>query len=294
MSGPNPSLLAVYRVSLRLYPSRLRMRYRGEMLQSVRDAYAERRESVPSFWLRLYVDLLTSSLKEQLFMVRDEVTARPIFFHALTLGLILTLMGGSAAVTFQQLLRRGADQPQIQMADDYAAELASGQRPSDVIPLPTAILPTPPIVVRREDGSKAQLWTCCSIRTTTGVDIGRSLQPFAVVYDDSGNPIVSNGHLDQAILTPPPGVFSYLRSHAIDKFTWQPRRGVRIAAVARRVDGPHPAFVLVGRSLSIVEEQESLLRSATFIGWFVLVALLIAGAALLNRFQSSNLRSRSV
>ena len=153
-------------------------------------------------------------------MLRDQAVARPVFFHAVILGLILTVMGGSAAVAFQQLLRRGADEPQIQMADDYAAGLASGQRPSDVIPLPMAIIPTPPIVARREDGSQAQLWTCCSIRMTGGVDIDRSLQPFALVYDDSGNLIFSNGHLDQAIPTPPRGVFNYLRSHSIDKFTW--------------------------------------------------------------------------
>jgi hypothetical protein len=101
--------------------------------------------------------------------------------------------------------------------------------------------------------------------------------------------MLSNGFLDQAIPTPPRGVFNYLRSHAIDKFTWQPRRGVRIATVARRIDGPHPGFVLVGRSLTLVENQEGLLYHATFIGWFVLVGLLCAGAALLSRVQSSAL-----
>jgi hypothetical protein len=291
MSRPNPSLLAFYRLLLRLYPHRLRLRYQEEMLQSVRDACAERRETPPRLWLRLFTDLLTSSLKEHLLMVRDQAVARPVFFHALILGLILTVMGGSAAVAFQQLLRRGADEPQIQMAEDYAAGLASGQRPSDVIPLPMAIIPTPPIVARREDGSQAQLWTCCSIRMTGGVDIDRSLQPFALVYDESGSPIFSNGFLDQAIPAPPHGVFDYLRSHATDKFTWQPRHGVRIAAVARRIDGPHPGFVLVGRSLALVEDQEGLLYHATFIGWFVLVGLLCAGAALLSRVQSSTLTS---
>jgi hypothetical protein len=64
---------------------------------------------------------------------------------------------------------------------------------------------------------------------------------------------------------------------------------VRIATVARRIDGPHPGFVLVGRSLTLVENQEGLLYHATFIGWFVLVALLFAGAALLSRVQSSTL-----
>ncbi|MFL6464517.1 MAG: hypothetical protein ACJ73N_08945 [Bryobacteraceae bacterium] len=37
------------------------------------------------------------------------------------------------------------------------------------------------------------------------------------------------GYLDQAVPVPPPGVFDYLRSHGSNKFTWQPRRDVRIA-----------------------------------------------------------------
>jgi hypothetical protein len=285
MRRPNPFLFALYRLLLRFYPSRLRLRYQDEMLQSVRDACAERRGRAPRFWLRLFADLLTSSIKEHLLMIRDQAVARPVFFHALILGLILTMMGGAAAVAFQQLLRRGADEPQIQMADDYAAGLASGQMPSDVIPRPSAIVLTPQVVERGgQDRSIDPL-----IQVVGGVDIGRSLQPFAVVYDDSGKPIFFNGVLDEAVPTPPQGVFNYLRSHSRDKFTWQPRRGVRIAAVARRVDGPHPGFVLVGRSLTLVEEQEGLLYHATFIGWFVLVGLLIAGAALLSRVQSSAL-----
>lgn len=282
MRRPDPFLFALYRLLLRLYPLRLRLRYQDEMLQSVRDACAERNGTAPRFWLRLFTDLLTSSTREHLLMIRDQAVARPVFFHALMLGLILTVLGGSAAVAFQQLLRRGADEPQIQLADEYAAGLASGQRPADVIPAPVVLALTPQVDWRGGDEVRTN-----QVQVARGVDIDRSLQPFAVVYDDGGEPILSNGVLDQTVPTPPHGVFNYLRSHAVDKFTWQPRRGVRIAAVARRFDGPHPGFIIVGRSLTLVEEQEELLRRATFIGWFVLVGLLFAGAALLSRIQSS-------
>jgi hypothetical protein len=282
MSRPNPFLFALYRLLLRLYPLRLRMRYQDEMLQSVRDACAERNGTATRFWLRLFADLLISSIKEHLIMIRDQAVARPVFFHALILGLILTVLGGSAAVAFQQLLRRGADEPQIQMADEYAAGLASGRRPADVIPAPIVLALTPQVDWRGGDEVRTN-----QVQVARGVDIGRSLQPFAVIYDDSGNPIASNGFLDQAVPTPPGGVFNYLRNHAVDRFTWMPSRGVRIAAIAQRVEGPHPGFVIVGRSLTLVEEQEELLRRATFIGWFVLVGLLFAGAALLSRVQSS-------
>jgi hypothetical protein len=261
MSGPNPTVLAIYRLCLQLYPRRLRLRYEDEMLQSVRDAHADRSKGALRFWLGLFADLIRSSLQEQLLMMREQLLARPIFFHTLALGLILTLMGGSAAVTFQQLLRRGADQPQIQMAEDYAARMAAGQDPAEVLP-------------------------------AGDVDLGRSLEPFAVAYDGDGSPVRANGRIDDRMPTPPAGVFSYLRTHSSDKFTWQPRPGIRIAAVARRIDGPHPAFVLVGRSLRFTEQQEGLLYHAAFIGWFVVVGLLIAGAALLHFSRSSALPSQ--
>ena len=187
-------------------------------------------------------------------MIRDQAIGRPIFFHALTLGLILTVWGAAASLTFQQMLRRGVNQPQIQMAASYAAAIAAGGKPDIVIP-------------------------------PNNVNLEQSLEPFAIFYDDQGAPITSNAHLNQVIPIPPPGVFLYLRSHATDTVTWQPQPTVRIAAVIHRVSGPNPGFLLAGRSLSMVEEQESLFWRMVFLGWFLLVFLLVAGAALLNRFQ---------
>jgi hypothetical protein len=251
MTRPNPLLFALYRNALQLYPSRLRLLYQDQMLQTVRDAHAERSRNAPLFWLNLFTDLFQSCIEEHTFMIRNQVIARPIFFHAVILGLILTLMGGAAAATFQGLLRNGADQPQIQMADTYASEIASGAQPERVIP-------------------------------PGDVDLQQGLEPFAIFYNDQGVPVSANGHLNQAIPTPPPGVFAYVRVHGSDRISWQPQRDVRIAAILRRVNGPNPGFVLAGRSLRVVEEQVTLFFRMVFIGWFVLVVLLIAGGIFLN------------
>jgi hypothetical protein len=248
---PDPFLLALYRSSLRLYPWRLRLLYQDQLLQTARDAHADSNSSL-CFWSSLFADLLKSAVKEHVLMIREQVLARPIFFHALIIGLVLTLMGGSAALTFQQMLRRGANQPQIQMAASYAAEIASGVKPEQAIP-------------------------------RNNIDLERSLEPFAIFYNDQGMPTTSNGHLNQSIPSPPRGVFNYLRSHDTDTVTWQPQPNVRIAAVMRRVSGPTPGFILAGRSLRMVEEQESLFWRMVFLGWFLLVFLLVAGAALLSR-----------
>lgn len=255
MSRPSPILFALYRHALRLYPPRMRLLYQDQMLQTVRDAHAERQHRPFLFWAQLFTDLCISAVKEHILMTRDRAMRRPIFFHALTLGVILTLWGFAAAITMQQFLRRGADQPQIQMAKNYASQIVQGEQLEDVLP-------------------------------PVHIDIARSLEPFAIYYNDQGEPVGATGHLDQSVPAPPAGVFSHIHTHPVDNFTWQPRPGLRIAAVAFHVNGPNPGFILVGRSLALVQQQEDLLRRGAFITWFVLMALLALGALFLNRAQA--------
>jgi hypothetical protein len=254
MKAPSPLLLAVYRNSLRLYPPHLRLRYYDQLLQTARDAHADRHTLALFFWLHLFADLLISSAKENLLMIREQVLARPIFFHALTLGLLFTMLGGAASAVFQGMLRHGANQPQAQMAAFYASKIASGVNPDEAIP-------------------------------RNNVDIERSLEPFVIFYNDQGAPNTATGYLNQAIPTLPPGVFHYLRTHSTDTVTWQPQSNVRIAAVIHRITGPNPGFLLTGRSLRVVEEQEDLFWKMAFSGWFIVVLLLAAGAALLTHVQ---------
>jgi hypothetical protein len=254
MKAPSPLLLSLYGTALHLYPSRLRREYKDQMLQVLCDAYTDNRSGPAIFWLCIFADLLQSSAKEHLLMIRQQILSRPIFFHALILGFILTLCGGAASATFQQMLRRGANQPQAQMADSYASEIASGIKPNEVIP-------------------------------RNYIDLERSLEPFVIFYNDQATPTTSTGYLNHTIPTPPPGVFKYLRTHKSDTVTWQSQPNVRIAAVIQRISGPTPGFLLAGRSLRLVEEQENLFWRMAFIGWLILVFLLIAGAALLNRIQ---------
>ncbi|HJX85476.1 MAG TPA: hypothetical protein VJ723_14145, partial [Candidatus Angelobacter sp.] len=73
--------------------------------------------------------------------------------------------------------------------------------------------------------------------------------------------------------------------HGSENITWRPRPGVRIASVVTRVTGKSPGFLLAGRSLRLVEQQTSLLRRMVIGGWVLVMALLIGGAALMNRAQ---------
>jgi len=249
-----PPMLWLYRGALVIYPSRLRYAYREQMLQTLRDAYRDRNIRAVHFWFRVYKDLVQSSLTERFKMVRDFVFKAPIAFHTVTLALVLTVLGAAAAITMQQMLRRGANQPQIDMAQWYAGEIGAGENPGNVIP-------------------------------PGYVDLERSLQPFVIFYDEQGKPGPGTGYIEQRVPVPPSGVFDFVRIHGSENVTWQPRPGARIATVVRRVNSKTPGFILAGRSLGPVEYQERLLWRMVMVGWVIVMTLLLGGASLLNRAQ---------
>jgi hypothetical protein len=149
-------------------------------------------------------------------------------------------------------LRIGANDPQIQLAEDAAAALAQGKPPSDLVPAAT-------------------------------VDIASSLSPHLTVFDEQSHPLQSSARLGGSIPTPPAGVFAYARSHADNRFTWEPRPGVRIAAVVKYHGGPKPGFVLAGRSLREVERQEDQLTSVVALAWVLTLGVTLATALLMGR-----------
>ncbi len=102
-------------------------------------------------------------------------------------------------------------------------------------------------------------------------------------YDDAGTPVRANGYLNPTLIIPLVGVFNYLPSHGAYAITWQAEPGVRIASEMRRVTGANSGFVLAGRSLRVVKQQESLFWWIAFGAWFVVITLLIVGAILLSR-----------
>ena len=134
MKGPHPLAFWMYRCALVIYPLRLRFAYREQMLRTLRDAYQDRGVGALRFWLRAYSDLLRSSFTERFYMLRDHVFRQPLVFHTLALLGILTLLGGGASLTIDQMMRRGANQPQIDMVEWYAGEIAAGEDPANVIP----------------------------------------------------------------------------------------------------------------------------------------------------------------
>jgi hypothetical protein len=137
----------------------------------------------------------------------------------LPLAIVTTGLCGLVYLTVQQSLRIGANDPQIQMAEDAASALNSGSSVDTIIP-------------------------------TNKVDIASSLAPFIIVFDDSGKVVASTATLHGSVPAYPAGVLEYSRQHGEDHVTWQPEADVRLATVVVRFD---KGFVMAGRSLREVE-----------------------------------------
>jgi hypothetical protein len=158
----------------------------------------------------------------------------------LPLAVGITILAGLAYGLDQQNLRQGADDPQTQLAEDAAARLGAGASVDSVV-----------------------------VRTGTPVDIARSLAPFVIVYDSNDRPLASTAVLDGAVPIPPQGVTASARDHE-DHVTWQPRAGVRIAAVLVAYRG---GAVLAGRSLRVVEQREDDALGVAVAGWLAALVL---------------------
>ena len=245
-----------YTRALRLYPAAFRAAYEAPMRQSFRDALADG-DVERGALLRLAIrDLAVSLWREHMAMTRETFGRPALVFNALVLAGIATVAGLALYAIPQQVLRQGADDPQIQMATDLAARLdyygvSDGLRQGALL----------------KDGSV--------------VDMARSLSPFLIVYDDQGRPLGSTAQLGGQTPTPPAGVFDYVRTHGEERVSWQPvlgsTRGVRIAAVVERVGGAQPGFVLAGRSLLEVEKREQQVEHMAGLAWLGMLGLIVVG-----------------
>ena len=247
----------LYALALRLYPAPFREEYAAPMQQAFRDALADRAFARGATLAIAARDLMTSLIKEHMTMLRETYGRPALLFNAFILAGIATGVALALYVIPQQVLRSGANDPQVQMATDLAAML-------------------------NRFGVTDGLHQGALLNPGGVVDIEQSLSPFLIVYDDQGRALGSNAQLKGLTPVPPRGVFDFVRSHGEERVSWQPIRGphgVRIAAVVERVTGPQPGFVLAGRSLREVEVNEAHVRNLAGLTWLGMLTLIAIGTA---------------
>lgn len=169
--------------------------------------------------------------------------------------LILVTIFGTIYGVVQQAQRSGANLPQIQLAEDTAVAINKGAHPSSVLTAP--------------------------------VDMAASLAPFIIVYDKSGKVIDGSGLLNGAIPTIPKGVLTSADNQTYNAVTWQPKSGVRIAAIAVKADN---YYVVSGRSLVETEKNETKALQLSLTGG--VITFLIVVLAFVVEISKSKTRSR--
>lgn len=166
--------------------------------------------------------------------------------------LIIVVVTGLIGIVYaavQQDMRQGANDPQIQIAEDAAAKLAGGEPAQSVVP-------------------------------SEKIDIATSLAPYVIIFDAHVNPIASSAQLDGQTPTIPAGIFDSVRQKGEDRITWQPETGVRSAIVVTQFTGSTSGFVVAGRSLREVEKREDGLLQILVAGWVVMMLVTLGTTAL--------------
>jgi len=156
----------------------------------------------------------------------------------LPLAILTSLIAGMVYLVAHQVLRQSANDPQIQLAEDWTDQIVGGT-----------------------DANRLNLGNF--------IDPARSLAPFGIVYDQDGN-IVASSVSSPSTMKQPNGVFDTVDA-AADKtarYTWQPASGERYAAVLRRATFDNKSYyVLAGRNLRAVEDRIQRVAGIIAAGW---------------------------
>ncbi|MBX4187045.1 MAG: hypothetical protein KW802_02170 [Candidatus Doudnabacteria bacterium] len=163
------------------------------------------------------------------------------------------LISGVCALVYgttQNSLRRSADNPQIQLARDTAAALASGTQPE--------------LIAKQ-------------------IDLEKSLASFIAVYDKAGNPISSNGILYGVMPMPPKGLFDWVHKFGEHHVSWQTKTDLRFALILVPVPDNSGRVVASGRNLLEVEKLERRIFMESAIAWLFLMTVAWTGIFVLTQ-----------
>jgi hypothetical protein len=163
----------------------------------------------------------------------------------LSIYFIITVIFGTIYVTTQQALRAGANDPQIQIAEDTAIKLKSGVTPASLL--------------------------------KEKIQINESLSPFLQIYDSHQKLVAGNGYLHNIQPIIPDGVTTATRYKSYNAVTWQPAPDIRIASVSVQADG---FYVVSGRNMKEVEQRETHTLALTTFGWLMAMLGLTVGVVI--------------
>jgi hypothetical protein len=168
----------------------------------------------------------------------------------IVIAVALTIVFLVVYIFVQQAASKSTNNHQIKIAKDSASVLAKGEEPD---------------FLRNSVSGK--------------MDIAKSQDLFLITFDGRGVPLASTAVLDGKIPAPSEGVFAYAKKNGQNKINWEPKKGVRIAAVVVYYGGSREGYALAGRSLLKGEGQIGMFGNLLIAGW--VISLFIAFFAVL-------------
>lgn len=160
---------------------------------------------------------------------------------------LVTFLFGLFYIAVQQTLRLSANDPQTAIAHNVAATLGNSGRAT--------------IINGR-------------------IDVAYSPDVFTIVYDQRGAVVGGNGYLDGRIPRIPYGVLLHTPVHGTHAVTWEPKPGLRVAAVSAR---NRDYYVVSGRSLAVTEERVNKFTTLMITAWLLTITAMGAAAYFAGR-----------
>jgi hypothetical protein len=159
------------------------------------------------------------------------------------LGVAITGICGLIYFTGQQIYRQSANDPQVDLSENYASRLGAGAPFTSIVPLVTVDL-------EKDD----------------------NLYPFVMTFDINEKNIGSTARLNGQSPSIPGGILEEAKVHGYNQITWEPQVDIREAVVIKYYkQDKNEGYVLVGRSLREVDNRVEILARYTIIVWFIIM-----------------------
>lgn len=178
-------------------------------------------------------------------------------------AVMATLLCGLIYVSVQQVYRQSANDPQIQIAEDISRALSNGVPPQ-------------------------------AIANPNTTDISKSLATFIIIYNSSKVSVLSSAVLDGKTPQVPQGIFNSVGKSGQSRFTWEPKDGIRVAAVLQKYTGKTPGYILAGRSIREIEKREDFLKKGVGLAYIVTLIATFISIYFVDRFLNKGTTRRKL
>lgn len=167
----------------------------------------------------------------------------------------ITLLSGMFFLLAQQIVRIGANESVVQLAEDLA------RRISQDTTLPQEFPPQK-------------------------IEFSKSLATFLYLFDANKALVGTTASLNNGTAIIPTGVLQKAHDKGENRVTWQPSKGVRIALVATYFKGKSEGYIAVGRNLREAERLIDTLFTLAGIGWATTLLLTFITGFAVRRMNS--------